>query len=62
MESWLAGSKPETSDTSDAVQDYRGQRLGLPENGTGSVASMGRRLLAFVIDCVVAGLDRKSVV
>ena len=56
MESWLAGTKPETSDASDAVQDYPGQRLGLPERGAGSVASMGKRLLAFVVDCVAAGL------
>ena len=56
MESWLAGTKPETSDTSDVPQDYPGQRLGLPERGVGSVASMGRRFLAFVIDCVVAAL------
>lgn len=56
MESWLAGTKPETSTSGDARQDYPGQRLGLPENGTGSIASMGKRLLAFVIDCVVAGV------
>ena len=29
---------------------YRGQRLGLPEKGTGSLASTGRRLVAVVID------------
>jgi hypothetical protein len=29
---------------------YPGQRFGLPEHGPGSVASMGRRLLALIID------------
>jgi uncharacterized RDD family membrane protein YckC len=56
MESWLAGTKPEASTSSDAAQDYPGQRLGLPEHGAGSVASMGKRFLAFVIDCLVAAL------
>ena len=31
-------------------QQYAGQRLGLPANGPGSVASWGRRVLALVID------------
>ena len=31
-------------------QDWRGQRLGLPESGPGSVAGFGRRLVALVID------------
>ena len=31
-------------------QDYRGQRLGLPESGPGSVAGFGRRFVALVID------------
>ncbi|HEV3360620.1 MAG TPA: RDD family protein [Pseudonocardiaceae bacterium] len=57
MESWLAGAKPaESTASADAAQDYPGQRLGLPERGAGSVASMGRRFVAFVIDCVVAAL------
>ncbi len=48
--SWLSG--PPTSP--DRVQDWRGQRLGLPEQGAGSVASFGRRLAAFVIDGAAA--------
>jgi uncharacterized RDD family membrane protein YckC len=56
MESWLAGTKPATSASADTAQDYPGQRLGLPEQGAGSVASMGRRFVAFVVDCVVAAL------
>jgi len=35
---------------------YRGQRLGLPESGPGSLSSMGRRLVALLIDLVIAGL------
>lgn len=41
-------------------QRYRGERIGLPSSGPGSLAPFGRRLLAFVIDVVlsiaVAGL------
>lgn len=44
--SWLSG--PGAVIGTD--QDYRGQRLGLPESGSGSVAGFGRRLLALVID------------
>jgi uncharacterized RDD family membrane protein YckC len=35
---------------------YRGERLGLPEDGPGSVASIGRRIVAVFVDwllCVV---------
>lgn len=56
MESWLAGTKPDKPATDGAAQDYPGERLGLPEKGAGSVASMGKRFVAFVIDCVVAAL------
>jgi uncharacterized RDD family membrane protein YckC len=44
--SWLSG--PGAVIGTD--QDYRGQRLGLPESGPGSVAGFGRRLVALVID------------
>ena len=44
--SWLSG--PGAVIGTD--QDWRGQRLGLPESGTGSVAGLGRRLGALVID------------
>src|SRR5262249_27035977 len=42
--------------SADEIQDYPGQRLGLPDKGAGSVVSMGKRFVAFVIDCVVAAL------
>jgi hypothetical protein len=35
-------------------QRYRGQRLGLPESGPGSLAPTGRRALAFLIDLLAA--------
>ncbi|MDT7545218.1 MAG: hypothetical protein QOE99_1328 [Actinomycetota bacterium] len=36
--------------------DWRGQRFGLAESGSGSVASFGARLVAFVLDAVLSGL------
>jgi uncharacterized RDD family membrane protein YckC len=39
-----------------AEQTYPGKRLGLPSEGAGSVASMGRRIVAFVIDIVLSAL------
>ena len=35
---------------------YPGSRLGLPEDGPGSVATWGRRVLALLIDWLLAGL------
>ncbi|MGI8665985.1 MAG: RDD family protein [Jatrophihabitans sp.] len=37
-------------------QSYRGQRLGLPSAGPGSLAPFGRRALAFLIDLAAASL------
>jgi hypothetical protein len=42
--------------TSKKTQAYPGQRLGLPERGPGSVASMPRRLLALFIDWLLSML------
>ena len=39
-----------------AEQFHRGQGLGLPSEGIGSVASMGRRIGAFLIDIVLSAL------
>ena len=44
--SWLSGP----SSVVGIDQDYRGQRLGLPAEGTGAVAGWGRRLGALLID------------
>ena len=44
--SWLSGPGAVLP----TEQDYRGQRLGLPETGPGSVAEFGRRLVAVLVD------------
>jgi uncharacterized RDD family membrane protein YckC len=43
--SWLSGAR-----TPGQESEYPGQQLGLPETGAGSVAGVGRRLGALVID------------
>jgi hypothetical protein len=58
--SWLSGPRaalepPKSSDDGDA-QQWRGERLGLPERGPGSVATLGSRGLALVIDALLAAL------
>lgn len=40
----------------DGRQDYPGEKFGLPKEGARSVASMGRRLLALLIDWLVCTL------
>lgn len=50
--SWLPGSQ--TADAEGAAQHWPGERLGLPETGPGSVASVGSRAAAFVLDAVIA--------
>src|SRR5689334_18717048 len=44
-QTWLTGTP--------AVQAYPGERLGLPEQGKGSVARFGRRLAALLIDWLI---------
>lgn len=44
--SWLDGPPP--------TQQYPGQRLGRPEQGPGSIARFGVRLLAILIDWLIA--------
>lgn len=48
--SWLTtpGQVPEMLDTRE--QDFRGQRLGLPQTGPGSIAPVSRRLVALAVD------------
>lgn len=50
---WLEGPRTEPAQDEWA---YRGQRLGLPESGPGSLATQGRRLGALVVDWVIAEL------
>src|SRR4051794_28380831 len=47
--SWLSGPRAAAEEMG-ADFGYRGQRLGLPEEGSGSVAPVGRRLGALLID------------
>jgi hypothetical protein len=39
-----------------APQAYRGEKIGLPAAGRGSLASTGPRLLAFIVDALASGL------
>lgn len=50
--SWLSG--PGAAREGDPAEEpgHRGERLGLPESGLGSVAGTGRRFLALLIDWV----------
>lgn len=50
---WLFGTP---SSDRQPTQAYRGERLGLPRSGKGSIAGQGRKLGALLIDLVVAGL------
>lgn len=51
-----ASAQPDRSGQPPSKQEFRGQRLGLPESGPGSLAPFGRRTLAFVIDLFASGL------
>ena len=55
--SWMSG--PQATSAPADQEEFRGQRLGLPETGPGSVASFGRRLAALAIDWAASiGLSR----
>lgn len=41
---------------------YRGERLGLPETGPGSMASLGRRVVALFIDWIAALIISRALV
>ncbi|MDQ1249087.1 MAG: hypothetical protein QG597_3461 [Actinomycetota bacterium] len=47
--SWLQGPR-QTLEDQGYDFGYKGERLGLPESGPGSVAPIGRRLVALMID------------
>lgn len=47
---------PTRSPSSGSPTPYAGERLGLPEDGPGSVASMGTRTLAWLLDIVLSAL------
>jgi len=39
-----------------APQAYRGEKIGLPATGRGSLSTTGPRLLAFIVDAAASGL------
>jgi uncharacterized RDD family membrane protein YckC len=51
--SWLSGPSPSDAGAS-ATGKYPGQRLGLPQSGPRSLARMGRRIGALLIDWLIA--------
>jgi uncharacterized RDD family membrane protein YckC len=48
---WLSGARAAGADLG-----YPGERMGLPQQGPGSVAGYGRRLVALVVDWLLAQL------
>jgi uncharacterized RDD family membrane protein YckC len=53
--SWLSGPPPsEAGDPAKDTADYPGQRLGLPKTGPRSLARMGRRIGALLVDWLIA--------
>ncbi|WP_405580685.1 RDD family protein [Streptomyces sp. NBC_01190] len=53
--SWLSGPRAAAEEMG-VEFGYRGERLGLPEHGPGSIASVGRRLVALFIDWILCVL------
>ncbi len=45
-----------------APQRYRGERLGLPQSGYGSLATFGVRLGALLVDCIASALVASLIV
>ncbi len=53
--SWLSGSPlPESGTPDQGPNGYPGQRLGLPREGPGSLVRMGRRIVALIVDWLIA--------
>lgn len=61
ISSWLSGPRAAAEDEG-VPFGYRGQRLGYPEAGPGSVATMGRRVAAIVVDWLACYLVAWAVV
>ncbi|UWE08838.1 RDD family protein [Actinacidiphila bryophytorum] len=53
--SWLSGPRA-AAEKMGADFGYRGERLGLPKDGPGSIASVGRRVAALFIDWILSAL------
>lgn len=55
MGSWLSGPEPnDASVTTPGLNDFPGQRLGLRKSGSGSLATTGRRIIALLVDWLIA--------
>src|SRR3954466_834437 len=52
--SWLSGPEPDSGSPDQTPNDYPGHRLGLPRTGSRSLARMGRRFAALVVDWLIA--------
>jgi uncharacterized RDD family membrane protein YckC len=53
--SWLSGPKA-AAEQAGVEFGYRGERLGLPKDGPGSIAPVGRRIAAVLIDWFLCSL------
>jgi uncharacterized RDD family membrane protein YckC len=52
--SWLSGPLPsEAGDPVEGAREYPGQRLGLPQTGPRSLARLGRRIGAVLVDWLI---------
>ncbi|QUH01179.1 RDD family protein [Saccharopolyspora erythraea] len=54
--SWLDGAQASGNNDNDDRPRWRGERLGIPRSGSGSVSGPGRRLAAFLVDIALASL------
>lgn len=61
MGSWLSGPRA-AAEEAGADFGYRGEHLGLPEHGPGSIARPGRRLGALAVDWVLCLLIASSMI
>jgi uncharacterized RDD family membrane protein YckC len=53
--SWLSGPPPsEAGDATQGPNDFPGQRLGLPQEGAGSLVGLGKRIVALILDWFIA--------
>ena len=58
--SWMGGPRAAV-ETSGIELGYRGQRLGFPEAGPGSVATFNRRTVAILIDWIASLLVARTI-
>jgi uncharacterized RDD family membrane protein YckC len=52
--SWLSGPSSESGSQGQRPNQFPGERLGLPQSGPRSLARMGRRIAALVVDWLIA--------